>query len=92
MKSKKNNEMRIINNHKYTEYTAYIKTENEEGFIHLECGQGKILLFLVENIEDAYFYDTKEEIRVTLALRNCDYTNLIFYKREVTTITELYQV
>lgn len=74
---------------RYTEYTAYVETKDEKGFIHLECGQGEVILFLVENIEDAYFYNTKEEIRTSLALRKCDYTNLIFYKREVTTIIEV---
>lgn len=74
---------------KYIQYTVYIETENEKGFIHLECGQGEVILFLVENIEDAYFYNTKEEIRTSLALRKCDYTNLIFYKREVITIIKI---
>lgn len=84
--------MSIMEKDEYIEYTAYIKTENEEGFIHLDYDYDldKPLLTLVDSIEEAYFYtNSKQNLMSDLAWFGVDYVDLKFYKKKITTIIEI---
>lgn len=70
-------------------YTAYVETEKEKGFINYEYGQGECLLFLVNDIEKADFFDDKETILNELTQDNCNFNKIDFYVKKITKITEL---
>lgn len=74
---------------KKLEFTAYIETENEKGFLQLEYGQGESLLFLVKNIEEADFFRSKEVIYNELKDNGCNYSKIEFFKKEITINTKI---
>lgn len=72
-----------------TQYTAYVETKTNKGYIQLEYGQGESLLFLVENIEDATFFEDKEHIRYELVEENCNYNKIEFFMKKIVITTEI---
>lgn len=70
-----------------TQYTAYIESENNNGYIHFDYGQGEQLLFLVKNIEEADFFKSKQTIFNELSYEDIKLKSIEFIKK-TTKITE----
>lgn len=74
------------------EYTAYVKNENKEGFVHFEYGQGEQLLFLVDDIECADFWETKEGLLNELSYEGIKPEQIEFYLRKTEVVTTISKV
>jgi hypothetical protein len=68
-------------------YTAYIKTDKEEGFIQLKYSQCENLLFLSKNLNDATFFNSKVEIYKELVSNKFKCKSIEFYKKTVSVQT-----
>ena len=66
-------------------YIAYIKTENEKGFMYHEYGQGESLLFTSDNIEDAEPYTTIELLEKDLIYEGIKLEYVKIYKKVIET-------
>ena len=62
-------------------FTAYIKQDNEVGFIQLEWGQGECLIFLTDELEEADLFDSEEQILSFLQNEYYKYDDIKFIER-----------
>ena len=62
-------------------FTAYIKQDNEEGFIQLEWGQGECLIFLTDELEEADLFNSEDQILAFLQNENYKYDDIKFIER-----------
>ena len=74
----------MINVEKETDYTAYIKRDNEQGYLTIEWGQGEYLFFLSDDLEEANLFDSEEQLINFLKEEGYEYNEIIIIERTIT--------
>ena len=82
----------MINIEKETDYTAYIKRDNEQGYLTMEWGQGEYLFFLSNDLEEANYFYHKEQLINFLKEEGYEYNEIIIIERTITKKTEFKKI